>query len=70
MIATSLTQALIKANGWGVIANTSAETEGYMAILATGPAAGLTGELPAAPYPAAVTGGTFVIMVEGPKGTL
>ena len=67
VIATSLTQALIKANGWTVIENTSAETAGYMSILQTGPMASLTGELPAATYPAALLASSFVFMIEGPK---
>ena len=41
VITTSLTQALIKANGWGVIANTSAETAGYASVIVTGAPLGL-----------------------------
>lgn len=66
VIATSLTQAIIKANGWSVIANTSAETAGYAAVLITGSASAPTGELPAGPYPAGALA-PFVFMVEGPK---
>ena len=36
VIASGLTQALIKANGWTVIANTSAETAGYASVIVTG----------------------------------
>jgi hypothetical protein len=36
VITTGLTQAIIKANGWGVVASTSAETEGFAALLITG----------------------------------
>ena len=70
VISSGLTQALIKINGWSVIASTSAETAGYVSVIGTGPAPNLTGELPAAPYPAGVLAGTFVFMVEGPKGRL
>jgi hypothetical protein len=67
VITTGLTQALIKANGWGVIANTSAETAGYASVLVTGSPEASTGELEAGPYPAGVLAGTFVLMIEGPK---
>jgi hypothetical protein len=67
VIATGLTQALIKANGWGVIANTSAETAGYASVLVTGTEGSGTGELPSGPYPAALLAGSFVFMIEGPK---
>ena len=70
VIATSLTQAIIKANGWGVVANTSAETEGYASVLVTGWPANPTGELPAAAYPASALAAPFVIMVEGAKGQM
>ena len=70
VITTGLTQAIIKANGWGVIANTSAETEGYASVLVTGWAANPTGELPAAAYPASALAAPFVIMVEGAKGQM
>lgn len=70
VIATSLTQAIIKANGWGAIANTSAETSGYASVLVTGGNLNPTGELPAGPYPAGALVAPFVIMVEGPKGQL
>lgn len=43
VITTGLTQALIKANGWGVIANTSAETAGYASVIVTGDSTGLIG---------------------------
>lgn len=36
VIASGLTQALIKANGWTVVQNTQAETEGYASVLVTG----------------------------------
>ena len=36
VISSSLTQALIKANGWTVIANSQAETAGYVSIITTG----------------------------------
>ena len=67
VISTGLTQALIKANGWSAIANTSAETAGYVAVLVTGSQGNATGELPAGPYPAGAAGGQFVLMIEGPK---
>jgi hypothetical protein len=70
VITTGLTQAIIKANGWGAIANTSAETAGYAAVLVTGTPSSATGELPAAPYPAGALAAPFVIMVEGPKGKI
>jgi hypothetical protein len=70
VITTSLTQATIKANGWGAIANTSAETAGYASVLATGASASATGELPAAAYPAGALVAPFVIMVEGAKGQI
>jgi hypothetical protein len=70
VIATSLTQAIIKANGWGAIANTSAETQGYASVLVTGGASSSTGELPAGPYPAPALAAPFVIMIEGPKGQI
>lgn len=70
VITTGLTQAIIKINGWSVLANTSAETAGYVSVLVTGAAASSTGELPAGPYPAAALAAPFVIMVEGPKGQI
>jgi hypothetical protein len=36
VITTGLTQAIIKANAWTVIASTSAETAGYASVLVTG----------------------------------
>ena len=69
VVATSLTSATIKANGWGAAVSTAADT-GQASLLVTGPAPNSTGELAAAPYPAAVLAGSFVFMVEGPKGTL
>jgi hypothetical protein len=36
VIASGLTEALIKANGWTVVQNTEAETEGYASVLVTG----------------------------------
>ena len=69
VISTGLTQALIKANGWTVIENTSAETAGYASVLVTGPQQSLTGELPSAAYPAAASAAPFVLMFEGPKGS-
>ena len=47
VITTSLTQAIIKANGWGVIANTSAETAGYAAVIVTGNAPSGAGDVAA-----------------------
>jgi hypothetical protein len=47
VIAAGLTQAIIKANGWTVIANTSAETEGYASVLVTGSPSASGSELPA-----------------------
>jgi hypothetical protein len=67
VIASGLTQAIIKANGWSVAASTSAETAGYASLLVTGSAAAATGELPAGPYPTGALGQPFVFMIEGPK---
>ncbi len=36
VISTSLTQAIIKANGWTVLRSTQAETAGYASVLVTG----------------------------------
>jgi hypothetical protein len=36
VISSGLTQLLIKANGWTVIQNTTAETAGYASVLTTG----------------------------------
>ena len=47
VIASGLTQALIKANGWTVIANTAAETSGYASVLVTGSPAIAQSEVPA-----------------------
>ena len=41
VISTSLTQLIIKANGWTVIQNTQAETAGYASVLVTGSPANL-----------------------------
>jgi hypothetical protein len=46
VISTGLTQALIKANGWTVIANTSAETEGYASVLVSGSPSVAEAEVP------------------------
>jgi hypothetical protein len=46
VIASGLTQLLIKANGWTVIQNTQAETSGYASVLVTGAPAALS-EVPA-----------------------
>lgn len=46
VISTSLTQLLIKANGWTVIQNTQAETSGYASVLVTGAPAAMS-EVPA-----------------------
>lgn len=70
VIASGLTQALVKINAWSAIANTSAETAGYVSILATGDAGSSNGELPAGPYPAAALVAPFVIFLEGPKGRI
>lgn len=70
VIATSLTQAIIKANGWGAIANTSAETAGYASVLATGDAGSTTGELPVGAYPAGALAAPFIFMIEGPKNQI
>jgi hypothetical protein len=70
VIASGLTQAIIKANGWGAIANTSAETSGYASVLVTGSQSSATGELAAGAYPAGALVAPFVIMVEGPKGQI
>lgn len=70
VIATGLTQAIIKANGWGAIANTSAETSGYASVLVTGSQSSSTGELSAGPYPAGAFASPFVIQVEGPKNQM
>ena len=70
VIATSLTQAIIKANGWTVVESTQAETSGYASVLVTGYPVSPTGELAAAAYPAAALAAPFVIMLEGPKGQL
>lgn len=42
VIATGLTQALIKINAWSVIANTSAETAGYVSVIVTGDSANIS----------------------------
>ena len=47
VITTGLTQAIIKANAWTVIANTSAETAGYAAVLVAGSSAVGEAEVPA-----------------------
>jgi hypothetical protein len=41
VIATSLTQALIKANGWTVLQNTQAETLGYASVMVVGDPGGV-----------------------------
>lgn len=70
VIAAGLTQAIIKANGWGAIANTSAETSGYASVLVSGGQSSSTGELSSGPYPAAALASPFVIMLEGAKGQM
>lgn len=70
VITTGLTQAIIKANGWTVIANTSAETAGYASVLVTGSQSSATGELAAGAYPAGALAAPFVIEVEGPKNQM
>jgi hypothetical protein len=47
VISTSLTQAIIKANGWTVVASTSAETAGYASVLVTGSPSASESEVPA-----------------------
>jgi hypothetical protein len=42
VVASGLTQLLIKANGWTVIQNTQAETAGYASVLVTGAPAALS----------------------------
>lgn len=70
VITTGLTQAIIKANGWGVLANTSAETAGYASVLVTGGPSSLSGELPNGAYPATALATPFVFMIEGPKNRM
>lgn len=70
VITTGLTQAIIKANAWTVIANTSAETAGYASVLVTGSQSSATGELAAGAYPAGALVAPFVIEVEGPKNQM
>ena len=70
VIASGLTQAAIKANGWTVIENTQAETVGYASVLVTGYQMASTGELGASAYPAGALAAPFVIMIEGQKGKI
>ena len=67
VISTNLSQTSFKANGWNAVAQGATADTGYFAVLVTGSQANPTGELPAGQYPAGVTAGQFVLMIEGPK---